>query len=76
MQTENMGLVILLLLVILVGSNLLMLGMVRGSRGGFFGNSKSADNFSNPWKKQNDQLGELSRRVRELKSDDEDEDKA
>ena len=75
MQTENMGLVIILLVVILVGSNLLMLGMARGSRGGFLGNSKSTDALSNPWKKQNDNFGEPSRRVRDLKSHaEEDED--
>ncbi|GAB4490787.1 MAG: hypothetical protein OHK0031_14080 [Anaerolineales bacterium] len=73
MQSENMGLVIVLVLAILIGSNLLMLGMVRGSRGGFFGNSRSGDALSNPWKKQNDEFGELSRRVRALKSDEDEQ---
>lgn len=74
MQTENMGLVIILLIAILVGSNLLMLGMVRGSRGGFWGNAKTNDSLHDPWKKQNDELGELSRRVRALQTPEQEDD--
>lgn len=65
MHPENIWIVIVLLVVILAGSNLVMFAIARGwmpRRGekGFF------QNFSQPWKAQNDQLKELSERVKRL----------
>lgn len=74
MQTQNMPLVILLLIVILVGSNLLMLGAAWGFRSGkgfrLFGSNQS---LTDPWKRQRDEFGELSRRVSQINTPEEDE---
>jgi len=76
MQTQNMPLVIVLLIVILVGSNLLMLGALWGFRSGkgfhLFGENQS---MTSAWKRQADDLSELSQRVKQVvpPADDEEE---
>ncbi len=69
MNTENVWIVIVLLVVILVGANALMFAVVRGwSRGdGWF--RGSSDKFTQPWGKEDKDWNELSQRVRDLKKD-------
>ncbi len=66
MNTENVWIVVVLLVVILVGSNLFMFAIVRGwSRGnGWF--KGASDKFTQPWGKEDKDWDELSQRVREL----------
>ena len=67
MNTDNVTLVVLLVIGIVVLSNLAMFAMVRGSRGMKFDLFKNTGNtFSQPFKKTDDELGELRRRVGEL----------
>lgn len=73
MHTEKMWIVLVILAVILIGSNLLMLGMARGLRGfkgDFFKNFGDA---GRPWKKEDEGLRELSQRVKDLKKQQNDE---
>ena len=75
MQPANIWIVLVILVIVLVGANLLMLGKARGMRD-FKG--KEFLNFGNatkPWKKEEDDLRELSQRVHDLKSKQKDEDK-
>jgi hypothetical protein len=75
MHTEKIWIVLVILVVVLVGSNLLMLAMVRGMRsfkGDIF---KNFGDSAKPWKKEDEELRELSQRVRDLKSKQDDEDK-
>ncbi|MCX6064344.1 MAG: hypothetical protein NT121_01100 [Chloroflexi bacterium] len=74
MHTEKVWIVLVILAVVLIGSNLLMLGMVRGTRGIKMDIFKNFGDASKPWKKEDEGLRELSERVRELKSK-QDEDK-
>ncbi len=65
MHPEKVWIVIVLLAVILVFSNLVMFALVRGwaprkGEKGFL------QDFSQPWKAQDDKLKELSERVKEL----------
>lgn len=65
MHPENVWIVIVLLLVILVFSNLVMFALVRGwaprkGEKGFL------QNFTQPWKAQDEQLKNLSEQVRKL----------
>jgi len=72
MNTDKVYIVILLVIGIVLLSNLVMFAMVRGSRGMKFDWFKDTnDTFSQPFKKTNDELGELRQRVGKLeKSDD------
>ena len=72
MNTDKVYIVILLVIGIVLFSNLVMFAMVRGSRGMKFDWFKdTGDTFSQPFKKTNDELGELRQRVGKLeKSDD------
>ena len=72
MNTDKVYIVILLVIGIVLLSNLVMFAMVRGSRGMKFDWFKdTGDTFSQPFKKTNDELGELRQRVGKLeKSDD------
>jgi hypothetical protein len=77
MQVDNNNLWIaaVIFIIVVIGANLLMLGKARGMRD-FKG--KDFFNFGNatkPWKKEEDNLRELSQRVRDLKSKHDDEDK-
>lgn len=68
MHPEKVWIVLVILAVVLIGSNLLMLGIARGFRGykgDFFKNFSDA---TKPWKKEDEGLRELSQRVREIKS--------
>ena len=66
-MNDKVVLVILLVIGIVVLSNLAMFAMVRGSRGMKFDWFKNTGNtFSQPFKKTDDELGELRRRVGEL----------
>jgi hypothetical protein len=74
-DNNNIWIAAVIFIVVVVGANLLMLGKARGMRD-FKG--KDFFNFGNatkPWKKEEDNLRELSQRVRDLKSKQEDEDK-
>lgn len=74
MHTERIWIVLAILVVVLIGSNLLMLAMVRGMRG-FKGDIfKNFGDSAKPWKKEDEGLRELSQRVRDLKSKQDDED--
>jgi hypothetical protein len=67
MHPEKIWIVILILAIILIGSNLMMLAAARGMRGwrgDFFKNFGEA---SRPWKKEDEGLRELSQRVQALK---------
>jgi hypothetical protein len=68
MHSERIWIFLVVLGVIVIGSNLVMLSMVRGMRGfkvDFFKNFKDA---SQPWKNEDEGLRELSKRVSELKA--------
>ncbi|MBT3189000.1 MAG: hypothetical protein HN736_15820 [Anaerolineae bacterium] len=63
----NIYLVVLLLIIIIVFANLLMFAAVRGSKGMKFDwLNTSKTNLGQPFKKEDDQLNELRRRVKEL----------
>jgi Sec-independent protein translocase protein TatA len=67
MHPEKIWIVILILVIVLVGSNLMMLAAARGMRGwrgDFFKNFSDA---SRPWKKEDEGLRELNQRVQALK---------
>lgn len=67
MNTENVWIVVLLVIVIVLLSNLAMFAMVRGWRGknsDWFENMRSSINT--PFKKEDDPLHELHKRVEEL----------
>lgn len=68
MNTDNVGIVVLLVIGIVVLANLAMFAMVRGWRGTDFNWFKNMSGSTNqPFKKDNDPLDELHRRVEELK---------
>ncbi|MEI6290307.1 MAG: hypothetical protein WCP19_07715 [Chloroflexota bacterium] len=67
MHPERVWIALVILAVILLGSNLLMLGMVKGTRGFRMNISKYLGDATKPWKKEDEGLQELSQRVKELK---------
>jgi hypothetical protein len=75
MHTEKVWIVIVLLVVILGVSNLAMFALVRGwsPRKGEKGLGQQVQDFTKPWKAQDEQLKELSQRVKELKSDEDEQ---
>jgi hypothetical protein len=70
MHTERIWIVLLVLALIIIGSNLLMLAAARGMRGFHIDLGKSARDFTKPWQKEDDGLAELSQRVKDLKKDE------
>jgi hypothetical protein len=73
-DNNNLWIAVVIFIIVVVGANLLMLGKARGMRD-FKG--KDFFNFGNatkPWKKEEDNLRELSQRVRDLKSKQKEED--
>jgi len=73
MNTDNVWIVVLLVLGIVGLSNLAMFAMVRGSRGmnfDWFKNMRGSIN--QPFKTEDDSLGELRKKVGELKKSDSD----
>jgi hypothetical protein len=75
MHPERIWIVLVILAAVLIGANLLMLAMVRGTRG-FKGDIfRNFGDATKPWKKEDEGLRELSQRVRELKANQEEEEK-
>ena len=73
MNTDNVWIVVLLVLGIVVLSNLVMFAMVRGSRSMKFDWFKNTGNtLGQPFKKEDDELGELRQRVGDLENSDND----
>jgi hypothetical protein len=71
MNTDNVWIVVLLVIGIVVLSNLAMFAMVRGSRGMNFDWFKSLrGSVSQPFKPEDDSLNELRKRVGELSKQD------
>jgi len=68
MHTDKIWIVLLILVAVLVGSNLLMLAAARGMRGEGGNFLKNFRDASQPWKKEDEGLRELSQRVRDLKA--------
>ena len=67
MNTDNVLLVVLLVVGIVALANLAMFAMVRGSRGTNFDWFKNIrGSIDQPFKKEDDSLDELHRRVEEL----------
>lgn len=67
MNTENVWIVVVLVIGIVVLANLAMFAMVRGSRGmnfDWFKNMRSSINT--PFKKEDDSMDELHKRVEDL----------
>jgi hypothetical protein len=74
MNTDNVGIVVLLVLGIVVLSNLAMFAMVRGSRSmnfDWFKNMRGSIN--QPFKTEDDSLDELRQKVGDLKNTDKEE---
>ena len=74
MHTDRVWIVLVILAVVLIGSNLLMFALarsMRGFKGDFFKNYRDA---ARPWKKEDEGLRELSQRVRDLKFPPDDKD--
>lgn len=72
MHPENIWIVIVLLILILAGSNLAMFALARGWRPRK-GEQNFLQGFTQPFKAQDDKLKELSQRVKELNPNDETE---
>lgn len=68
MHPEKIWIVLIILALVLIGANLLMLAMVRGSRGIKGDIFKNFGDATHPWRKEDEGLRELSQRVKELKS--------
>jgi hypothetical protein len=75
MHPEKIWIVLIILALVLIGANLLMLAMVRGSRGIKGDIFKNFGDATHPWKKEDEGLRELRQRVKELKSNKIDDDK-
>ena len=73
MHPEKIWIVLVILAVVLIGANLLMLSMARGLRGHKGDLFKNFGDATRPWKKEDEGLRELSQRVRDLKSHQEDD---
>jgi len=76
MHPEKIWIVLVILAVVLIGANLLMFAAVRGMRGfkgDFF---KSFGDATKPWRKEDEGLLELNKRVRELKSSGDEEEES
>ena len=74
MHPEKMWIVLVILAVVLIGANLIMLGLARGLRGFKGDYFKNLGDATRPWKKEDEGLKELSKRVRDLKANKDDED--
>ncbi len=71
MHPEKVWIVIVLLIVILVGSNLVMFALVR-SWSPRAGEKNFLQSFTQPWKAQDDKLKELSEQVKKLEAKNKD----
>lgn len=63
---DNVWIVILILVLIVGGSNLLMIGMARGSKNVKFDAFRNMRDSANPWKKEDEGFEELNQKVRDL----------
>ena len=73
---ERIYLVLCILGAILIGSNLLMYGIVRGSRGMKFDWFKDfGRNARQPWSKEDEGLKELAKQADKIRADQDKEDK-
>ena len=76
MNTDNVYIVVLLVIGIVVLSNVAMFAMVRGSKNTRFDWLKTANTFTEPFRKSGSELDELHQRVGNLqgeqRSDEED----
>ena len=70
---DNLWIVALIFILVVVGANLLMLGKARGMRDFKGKDFFNLGNATKPWKKEADNLRELSQRVQDLKSKQKDE---
>jgi hypothetical protein len=70
MYPEKIWIVLIILVVVLVGSNLLMFFIARGSSGFHIDVGKNLRDFTKPWQKEDDSLSELSQRVKDLKKEE------
>lgn len=74
MNTDNVWIVVLLVLGIVVLANLLMFAMVRGSRSMKFDWFKNTgDTLGQPFNKGNDELDELRQRMKNLEDEEKNE---
>ncbi len=74
MHPEKIWIVILILVIVLAGSNLMMFAAARGMRGLGRDVFKNIGAATQPWKKEDAGLRELNQRVQALKSKPEAED--
>jgi len=65
-MSDNIWIVIALVVVIIGGSNLLMIGMVRGSKSIKLDVFKNMSKSANPWKKEDQSFEELNEKVKKL----------
>jgi len=73
---ERIYLVLCILGAILVGSNLVMYGIVRGSRGMNFDWFKDfGRNARQPWSKEDEGLKELAKQAGKIRTDQDEEDR-
>jgi len=66
-MSDDIWIVIVLVILIIGGSNLLMIGMVRGSRNAKFDLFKNMSKGTNPWKKEDQSFEELNEKVKNLR---------
>lgn len=66
-MSDNIWIVIVLVIVIIGGSNLLMIGMVKGSRNAKLDMFKNMSKGANPWKKEDQSFEELNEKVKNLR---------
>lgn len=62
----NVWLVIIVLILIVVGSNLLMFGMARGSKNIKLDVFHNMRDSANPWKKEDADFEELNKKIKDL----------
>jgi hypothetical protein len=74
MHTDKVWIVIVLLIVILVGSNLFMFAWVRGMRGTKIEFWRDITKGTDSMQQQDKSIDELNRRVRALKEKNDDDD--
>lgn len=76
MNTDKVWVVLLVLVLILVGSNILMLAAARGFRGMKMPFMKQFGDATKPWKKEDEGWKELRERVHDLNQNHQDDDRA
>ena len=74
MNTDNVYIVVLLVLGIVVLSNVAMFALVRGSKNAKFDWFKTVNTFTEPFKKSGSELDELRQRVGNLQGENKNDD--